>query len=236
MLFVAGVVALNLYAIALVLLRAAVYRTRLYRPMLWNVWLSVLPILILILGMLLAALVGQIDGRLAPPALVLSGIVWLLLLPNAGYLITELNLSHRDEDDPVPLWYDLILGITLAMSGVVNTVVNVLLVHVFVSLAVFGDEVAAVNRPESWIAVAAVLLLLGFGMYLGRYLRLNSWDVRHPVAFARKAAAHFRIRGNLLACVGFSLTYALFIGLIYVIIAGLVLGTFEALEAVRASA
>lgn len=223
MLFLTGVLALNLYAIALILLRAAVYRTRLYRPMLWNVWLSAVPILVLIAGFFAVVLVAQFDTAIAPTVWIVTGIVWLLLLPNASYLITELNLSHRGDDDPVPLWYDIILVLTLAMSGVVNTVVNVLLVHVFVSLAVFGDSLDAITHPASWVAVACVLLLLGFGMYLGRYLRLNSWDVKHPIGFLRKVIAHFRSWEHVWACVGFSTSYAVFLGIIYLVIAGLVI-------------
>ncbi len=233
MLFVTGVIALNLYAAVLVVLRALVYRTRLYRPMLWNIWLSVLPVFILLAGFIAGAILMQFDPLPARVAWIATGIVWLLLLPNASYLITELNFSHREEDDPVPLWYDIVLVITLAMSGVVNTVVNVLIVHIIASIVVFGDSLDAITRPASWIAVACVLLLLGLGMYLGRYLRLNSWDVKHPIGFARKVLAHFRSWQHVLACAGFSVTYAIFLGLIYLIVGGLAIDGMSALELAR---
>lgn len=38
-----GSLGLNIYATVLVLLRARVYGTRLYRPMLWNIFLSIVP-------------------------------------------------------------------------------------------------------------------------------------------------------------------------------------------------
>jgi uncharacterized membrane protein len=38
----------------------------------------------------------------------------------------------------------------------------------------------------SWSIVSAVLVLAGFGIYLGRYLRWNSWDiVQHPILLFR---------------------------------------------------
>ena len=33
--------------------------------------------------------------------------------------------------------------------------------------------------------MAGVCLLCGVGIYLGRFLRFNSWDVLHPVQLAR---------------------------------------------------
>lgn len=231
MLFILGVVGLNLYAIALVVLRALVYRVRLYRPMLWNIFLSALPLVVLLLGLAAGAIATQFDFTAGRVLWVVSGLVWLLLLPNASYLITELNFSHRDDEDQVPLWYDIILVISLAMSGVINTVVNVLVVHIMVAIMVFGDEVAAITRPASWIAVGCVLLLLGLGMYLGRYLRLNSWDIKHPIGFLRKIVGHFSSWEKAWSCIGFSLTYAIFLGLIYLIVGGIFIDTMTTLEA-----
>lgn len=61
-------------------------------------------------------------------------------------------------------------------------------------------------------------------MYLGRYPRFNSWDIRHPVVFARKLRTHFTDRGNVAACLGFTLTYAVFLAPIYLMTAGSVIG------------
>ncbi len=231
MLFFVGVIGLNVYAIALVILRAVVYRVTLYRPMLWNIFLSMVPIFVLLLGSLTGAIATQFDPLAGRVLWVISMLLWLLMLPNASYLITELNFSHRSDDDPVPLWYDIILVISLAMSGVVNTVVNVLVVHVMAAIVVFGDSMAAITRPASWVAVGVVLLLLGFGMYLGRYLRLNSWDVKHPIGFLRRIVEHFSAWERVWACVGFTLTYAAFLGLIYLIIGGMYIDTLSAIDA-----
>lgn len=230
---IVGAILLNAYALALILLRAVVYRTTLYRPMLWNVWLSVVPIVILGAGGFAGLLL-----RLALPIagdvlLVLTALVWLLMLPNASYLITELNQSHRSEEDPVPLWYDIVLVISLAMSGVVSTVVNVFVAHLLVTTTVYGDSARMMLRPGVLAVVGVVLLLLGLGMYLGRYPRFNSWDLRHPVEFAKKLLAHFRERGNLLACAGFAVSYALFLGLIYLVVAGPLIEGLIAAEQAR---
>ena len=228
-----GAVLLNVYALILVLARAGVYRTRLYRPMLWNILLSVLPVFILGIGGLLGFAMLIVAPVVGLVLLAVTAIVWLLMLPNASYLITELNQSHRGEDDPVPLWYDIILVITLAMSGVINTVFNVLIAHLLFTTTVYGDSARNMLKPGALAAVGVVMLALGFGMYLGRYLRFNSWDLRHPVAFLRKFAGHFRSRGHIAACAGFTVTYAVFLALIYCVVAGPMIDGLLSLERVR---
>ncbi len=234
MLFFLGIVLLNVYAVLLVVLRAPVYRTPLYRPMLWNVLLSVLPVVILFVGGLLGIVLLLVARPVGVTVLVITAVVWLLMLPNASYLITELNQSHRREDDPVPLWYDIILVITLAMSGVMNTVANVFIAHFIFVILRYGDIRAPFfGRPGSIVFVGTVLLLLGVGMYLGRYPRFNSWDLRHPLGFVKKLVTHFRVRGNMLACAGFTLTYAVFLALIYLIAAGPVIEFLDSVEGLR---
>ena len=228
-----GAVALNVYATLLVLVRALVYRTRLYRPMLWNILLSVAPVVILCFAILAWLLTTLISRSLGYVVITVLGLVWLLMLPNASYLITELNQSHRREEDPVPLWYDIILTVTLAMSGVVNTVVNVFAAHTLLTITLYSGGTVDYLRPLVLIAVGGVMLLLGLGMYLGRYLRLNSWDVRHPASFLRKVWRHFRERGNLLACLGFTVTYAVFLALIYLIVAGPLIEMMVVFESFR---
>lgn len=228
---VLGAVALNLYAVLLISLRAIVYRTRLYRPMLLNIWLSVAPILLLLAALAALLVLLPVNRGLAFVLAGVLGLAWLLMLPNASYLITELNLSHRhDNETRVPLWYDIILVITLAMSGVVNTIVNVFIAQLVFAVVLHDDRSASFFRPSALIGLAVVLLLVGLGMYLGRYLRLNSWDVRHPGSLVRKVIAHFRQRDTILACVGFTLTYAIFIGIMYFTIALPIVSGLSVLE------
>lgn len=215
-----GLALLNAYALALILLRAPLFKTSVYRPMVWNVWLSISPALVLV-ATLAAMLVATFLGNtpLLWAALIVGGIVWLLMLPNAAYLITELNLSHRSDDEAVPLWYDIVLVLTLALSGVLNTLANLLLAHLIFTLVVFPNEPAPMARPLSWVIVAVLLALVAFGIYLGRYLRFNSWDLRNPARFIRKFADHFTPRSRRREALGFTLTHALLLGILYLIIA-----------------
>lgn len=218
---VLGVVGMNVLAVLLVVGRAVAFRTRLYRPMLLNVVLSVAPIFVLAVGVLALAVLLALDvPRVLVGALaVFVLIAWLLLLPNAGYLITELNLSHRRDGDGVPEWYDVLLVLTLAMSGVLNTLVNVFGVLLMYT-AVRFNEVTAIRGAEVRAVLVAVLLLVAFGIYLGRNLRLNSWDVRRPWRLVGKVVAHLRIPGAPVAAVSFTVLGALFFGLMYLVVIG----------------
>ncbi|TNU74691.1 DUF1361 domain-containing protein [Miniimonas arenae] len=226
-----GVVGMNLLALALVLGRARYFHTELYRPMLLNIGLSIAPVLVLGLG-LLPVLVMVSTG--APTVLIVSLVAlvllaWLLLLPNAGYLITELNLSHRRPGDGVPEWYDVLLVLTLAMSGVLNTVVNVFLV--VLAWVVFRyDALEPLQYAEARLAIAGVLLLVAFGIYLGRNLRLNSWDVRKPWRLVAKVWRHLRVRANLGNAIGFTLIAALFLGLMFLVVIGPIVSAVIALS------
>ncbi|MCT1479169.1 DUF1361 domain-containing protein [Microbacterium sp. p3-SID336] len=221
MLLLAGAGALNAFAVALVLLRAAVYRVPVYRPMLLNVVLSLAPAIVLAATFALLMLVAQLD--LPPIALrlvaVAGGLVWLLLLPNSAYLITELNFSHRRMDDPVPLWFDIVGTLALALSGIDNTVLNVLLAQaVFFALRDDGLSGMKVDG-DTWVVAAVILLLVSFGIYLGRHIRFNSWDLVRPTRFVTILVRHFRQRGRVTEAAGFCALHTILLGILYAMIA-----------------
>jgi len=232
---VVGAVALNVLAAALVLARGPVFHTRVYRPMLLNLGLSVAPLVVLLVGLVVVLVARVVVGAwLAWVLGVLAFGFWLLLLPNAGYLVTELNLSHRSDDEDVPMWFDVVLVISLAMSGVLNTVLNVFVAQAEYVLLRYGDAAAPLHSWDAVALVVAILVLVAFGMYLGRSLRLNSWDVRHPRSLLGKLRRHVRKPGAIGETVAFTLLYALFFAVMYGVIVGPVIQALIELERLRA--
>lgn len=225
LMLLAGAAALNLFALALVLLRAPIYRVPVYRPMLLNVVLSLAPAVVLGLTFGTLVLVGPlVHGPFLPLAVIVAGgLVWLLLLPNSAYLITELNFSHRRTDDPVPLWFDIVGTLALALSGIVNTLLNVVPAQVIYLILRYGDTPAATavatSGADSWVAVAVILLLVFFGIYLGRHIRFNSWDLVRPTRFVSILVRHFRQPGRVTEAAGFCALHTILFGILYAMIA-----------------
>ncbi|WDG17819.1 DUF1361 domain-containing protein [Microbacterium sp. Clip185] len=226
------VILLNAYAALLILLRAKVYGVPLYRPMLVNIGLSLAPVALAFVGLIGFLLVApaalslvSISATLPAAAvwiyLGVVTLVWLVFFPNSIYLITELNFSHRREHTPVPLWYDIVHTLTLTGSGLANAVLSLALIQ-FGLIVVIADPAAGSGPPGwSWIFAAGAILLGSVGVYLGRYLRLNSWDVRHPATLIRKLRDHFAARGKALEGVAFVATHTVLVALLYVPIFGL---------------
>jgi uncharacterized membrane protein len=225
-----GVIGMNVLALALVLARGPAFGTRVYRPMLVNLALSAAPLALLGIVLGGSALL-EAHGPTWPAVAVAAvlGVVWLLLLPNSGYLVTELNLSHRREGEEVPMWYDVVLVVSLAMSGVLNTVLGVFVVQFEYVLLRYGDGAAPLESAWARVLVAVILLLVALGMYLGRYVRLNSWDVRHPSSLVRKVTGHLH-DGGAVPLVAFTVLYAAFFGLMYLVVIGPVIGGLVAAE------
>ena len=223
-----AIVLLNVYAVVLIVLRAAVYRVRLYRPMLVNIALSFLPVvgaLVGIVGLLLLVPVvealaeGLHEGAvvLVWIYLVVATVLWVLFFPNAIYLITELNFSHRQESDPVPLWFDIVQTLTLTLSGIANAIAGLGIVQTGFIVLLSDPNAHETAAPAlSWVFAGVVIVLGALGVYLGRYLRFNSWDVRHPASLVRKLIGHLREPGRALEAGGFVLSHAVLVALVYV--------------------
>jgi uncharacterized membrane protein len=94
-------------------------------------------------------------------------LVWLGFLPNAPYLVTDfIHLRYRDG---APLWFDAVMLASYAWAGVGLGVA---------SLRICSAVVRARRGPWAGAAFVAVSgLATGFGIYLGRFVRLNTWDV-----------------------------------------------------------
>jgi len=96
-----------------------------------------------------------------------SFVVWLLFLPNAPYILTD--FIHLRDRPPVPLWYDVLLLFSCAGTGLLLGYGSVMLVRRAVARR-YGVR-------TGWSVATLSILLSAFGIYLGRFVRFNSWEV-----------------------------------------------------------
>jgi uncharacterized membrane protein len=93
-----------------------------------------------------------------------------VFFPNAPYLLTD--FVHLTQG-PAPLWYDALMLSAFAWTGLLLGFASLYLVQLILRRA-FGSAV-------SWLGVFGALGLASIGVYIGRFVRLNSWDaLLHP--------------------------------------------------------
>lgn len=93
-------------------------------------------------------------------------MLWLLFFPNAPYIITDyVHIDYLGED-LIP-WFDFAIITFFALSGLLIALISLKQVVKFIESNLF------VNRK---IFLIPVFILTGYGIYLGRELRWNSWD------------------------------------------------------------
>ena len=94
-------------------------------------------------------------------------IVWLLFIPNSFYIITD--LFHLGNFHNAPLWYDLAMILSCAWNGLLLGLLSVRQMEK-IMVRQFGSF-------NEWWYVYPVMFLNALGIYIGRYLRFNTWDV-----------------------------------------------------------
>jgi len=94
-------------------------------------------------------------------------IAWLLFIPNAFYILTD--LFHLGQSHGAPRWYDLAVIFSFAWNGLLMAVLSVRRMQLMITLHF--------SLLRGWMFVLPVMWLNALGVYIGRYLRYNSWDV-----------------------------------------------------------
>lgn len=148
----------------------------LHKFLMWNLFLAWIPFLC---ALWMATMHRR---RAAAWQYIIPSLVWLLFFPNAAYLVTD--LYNLDNMPPVPFWYDIGFFATLAWTGLLLAVASLQIVQRMVKQS-FGTI-------WGWLVVLIVVGLNGVGIYLGRFLRWNSWDVvTDPLAVLQDAVMPF---------------------------------------------
>ena len=150
-----------LFSILLVIVRVWYSHELTFIFMPWNLLLAYIPYKLLQISRSYIAASGNKIG------FGLIFFIWLLFIPNAFYMITD--LFHLYQRERVPLWFDLILLMSYAWNGMILGMLSVREMEKLL--------VVRLPRLPGVIFIAGIMFLNSLGVYLGRYLRFNSWDI-----------------------------------------------------------
>jgi uncharacterized membrane protein len=134
-------------------------------------------------------------------------MVWLLFIPNSFYIITD--LFHLGPYYAVPIWFDLVMILSFAWNGLLLGLLSVRQMEKMLQRYLS-------NRHEL-LFIYPIMWLNALGIYIGRYLRFNSWDViTNPFALITDIAnmmvhpIQYRIAWGMIAC------FSVFMTLMYI--------------------
>ena len=152
---------LSAAVLGLVAFRVAYTHSAAGTNLVWNLFLAWIPLWLALL------LYDRHAHRARLATLSSLGLLWLLFFPNAPYIVTDsrylVGSTGRE------FWYDVLMIGTAATTGLLLGFVSLYVLHAIVR--------RGAGARAAWVFVFGVLALSSFGVYLGRVLRWNSWDV-----------------------------------------------------------
>jgi uncharacterized membrane protein len=99
-------------------------------------------------------------------------VLWLLFLPNSFYIVSD--LIHLYDTGEISMLYDATMFFSFIFNGYVAGFMSVHIVH--------AQLLKRRSERLSHGIIGLVFLACGFAIYLGRYMRWNTWDVlAHPL-------------------------------------------------------
>lgn len=192
--------AASVVCVGLVAARMVYYQVPGYTNLVWNLFLAWIPFV-------LAYMAYMLSWRRLLLYIVIPvfAFLWLIFFPNAPYILTD--LQHLGQPSAgAPLWYDVVLFIWFSWTGMLLGIVSLSLMQQIIR--------REMGRLAGWVFVLVVSVMTGVGLYLGRFARLNSWDIlRNPGEIASSIPAWFGDPSR--RSVGFIMLYTLFFIFVY---------------------
>ena len=190
---------LILFCVALVSMRIMYTDSRVYLFLIWNLFLGVVPFLL----SKFAVLLFNRGSRLVT---VICILLCILFLPNAPYIVTD--LFHLRYSKGAPIWFDSVMIFSFALTGLV------LFYRSIENIEQISRQL--MSRPFTFLTTSCVIFASAFGMYLGRYLRFNSWDIiSDPLYLLHEVMERFFYPFEHTQTWGMTFIYGLFLMVVY---------------------
>ena len=189
--------------IALVGARVAYTESGRRIDLIWNLFLAWIPFILAYIAHITSW--RRITLYIVIPVL---AVLWLVFFPNAPYMLTDLqDLARRASD--APLWYDVIIVVWCSWTAMLLGVVSLYLMQDIIQ--------RTLGRFAGWVFVFAISALSSFGIYIGRFVRINSWDIlQNPAETAMQILGLVIDPSRRLAA--FTFLYAFFFIFVYLLL------------------
>lgn len=151
----------SLIAITMLLLRVKLTHSIYLLFLLWNLFLAAIPYSL--------STIIKTDFRLRRSNLKNLGIIiiWLLFIPNTFYLITD--FVHLNPSNLYRYIFDFALLSSFTIAGFYFGILSINTIYKQIQFFY--------SNTISRIFLISISYLCAFGIYIGRVLRFNSWDI-----------------------------------------------------------
>ena len=191
----------TVFSVAIWRVRSEYSGSERYAFLIWNLFLAWIPFIISYFTYTLT-----MNRKWVHLFIPIAAFLWLIFFPNAPYILTDFQHLAYDSSD-LPVWYDVMMLVWFAFTGVLLGMVSLFLMQEMVRRE-FG-------RFVGWVFVAAVTGLSAAGVYMGRFLRWNSWDIlRNPTGIALYSFE--RVQDPSLQSIGFIGLFGAFFLFLYI--------------------
>ena len=144
------------------ILRVVLFGSTAFLYMFWNMFLAFVPFFISSI-----LLLRTNKENIIKPFFIIGFILWFIFLPNAPYVITD--FIHLGRIRAVPAMFDVFLLFASAGASVLMGLYSISHMEKILLLKF--------TKKITNIIILITILFTSFGIYLGRYLRFNSWDL-----------------------------------------------------------
>jgi len=215
-----GLLFASVVSAAMVVAKVIVAKKLFFGFLIWNLFLAWVPLLLALVTC------DQFEQSPRKPGRLLAcAASWMLFFPNSPYIFTDLIHLTASRHH---YWMDMFLILTCAITGLAIGFVSLFLMQ------------SLVRRRYGWLAgwffISGVSALSGVGIYVGRFLRLNSWDVLfRPIQLFERIGGWLTNPRSQPVSPLFPVLFATFLFMAYVLLYALThLRPLPALESVEA--
>jgi uncharacterized membrane protein len=192
-------------SISLVTIHARLVGANRYPYLVWNLFLAWIPFMLSLV--VYFARRNRVTIYWIMPVFVIG---WFIYFPNTIYLQTDFQHLVRQVGNDA-IWFEVVLLLWFAWTGLMLGVASLYLIQTVVT--------ELFSPTFGWAFTIMATFISSVGVYLGRFLRFNSWDffndplpiLKDIYALVRHPEAHFPM-------VSFSVLYALLFLFVYMTI------------------